>query len=605
MKTQTRMILASVVVIALALTAVSGITYSWFSDDKKAEITITTGKIDLSVEYLDPKIQSTGGVAKDLTIGGSTTTDLGGTVNVSTTSSTSAGSSQLTIAFNGAAPGDTITFQMKVALTNTIYVNYKQSVAMDTSAPFTITGFEDISNVETSLNTEKKYMLGDESAGQTVTIKFNEGASSEVAGNAYTVVLAVQAVQSNIQPAEIVAVKTVKIGGTEDTKLEVKSTASSPAISITLPKTVKTSGTETSVSVTAKALTSADTSAVSAVSEGTFLAGVEISKSVEIAPGVDGETQNYFKIEMNVGTLTDEQIGALKIYHSSNLVKTQAAAASGEEYYTYDNGIITIYALSFSPFVVIDGCEASIDGVSYATLVNAVKAVGNGQTIRLLKDSAGAGIFVAEADQKTFTIDFQGYKYTVSGPAVGSKGTENQAFHLEKNNTITLCNGTIASTPESESNVCMLVQNYSDLTLRNMVLDGANLGDGRYTLSNNNGVIEIIDSTINISTNGVAFDVFGAFQSYTGPAVTVSGKSVINGTIELDIYTGSGTVQSLTVEDGVTYKDISIKNVLSGASVKIASGVYDSEKCTTPSGYTFSLSEDGEYYILSSATDAA
>ena len=38
MKAQTKALLASIVVIALALTAVSGVTYSWFSDTEKAEI---------------------------------------------------------------------------------------------------------------------------------------------------------------------------------------------------------------------------------------------------------------------------------------------------------------------------------------------------------------------------------------------------------------------------------------------------------------------------------------------------------------------------------------------------------------------------------------
>ncbi|MBR7152742.1 MAG: SipW-dependent-type signal peptide-containing protein [Candidatus Methanomethylophilaceae archaeon] len=47
MKTQTRAILASVVVIALALSAVSGVTYSWWSASENTEIEITTGYLDV------------------------------------------------------------------------------------------------------------------------------------------------------------------------------------------------------------------------------------------------------------------------------------------------------------------------------------------------------------------------------------------------------------------------------------------------------------------------------------------------------------------------------------------------------------------------------
>lgn len=49
MRTQTKAILASVVVIALALTAVSGVTYSWWSDYESAEIDISTGGMDVTV----------------------------------------------------------------------------------------------------------------------------------------------------------------------------------------------------------------------------------------------------------------------------------------------------------------------------------------------------------------------------------------------------------------------------------------------------------------------------------------------------------------------------------------------------------------------------
>ena len=60
MRTQTKAIIASVLVIALALTAVSGVTYSWWSDSESAEITISTGKMDLSISGMSLE---TGGTA--------------------------------------------------------------------------------------------------------------------------------------------------------------------------------------------------------------------------------------------------------------------------------------------------------------------------------------------------------------------------------------------------------------------------------------------------------------------------------------------------------------------------------------------------------------
>ncbi len=52
MKAQIRMIIASVIVIALALTAVSGITYSWFSDTEEAKIEITTAKVNYDATFV-------------------------------------------------------------------------------------------------------------------------------------------------------------------------------------------------------------------------------------------------------------------------------------------------------------------------------------------------------------------------------------------------------------------------------------------------------------------------------------------------------------------------------------------------------------------------
>lgn len=47
MKAQTKAAIASVAVIALALTAVSGVTYSWWTDSESTEIGITTGSSSL------------------------------------------------------------------------------------------------------------------------------------------------------------------------------------------------------------------------------------------------------------------------------------------------------------------------------------------------------------------------------------------------------------------------------------------------------------------------------------------------------------------------------------------------------------------------------
>ena len=58
MKTQTKAIVASVVVIALCLSAVSGITYSWFSDSEEQDVNITTAVVDMTVVFGNPSTTS-------------------------------------------------------------------------------------------------------------------------------------------------------------------------------------------------------------------------------------------------------------------------------------------------------------------------------------------------------------------------------------------------------------------------------------------------------------------------------------------------------------------------------------------------------------------
>ena len=209
---------------------------------------------------------------------------------------------------------------------------------------------------------------------------------------------------------------------------------------------------------------------------------------------------------------------------------------------------------------------AAIGNTHYDTLQEAVEAVQDKGTITLLQDTEGSGIGTfkdgtssGKIPVKNFTIDFGTHTYTCIGPAVGSAGTQSQAFHLEWNGNaennvkVTLKNGTITST--ANSGVVMLVQNYCDLTLDHMTLDGSNLPAAQYTSSNNCGNVVIRDTTIIAPTNGVAFDVCD-YASYTGVSVTVEGNSSIRGKVEVVNDNGDKNNASLSVKDGVFTTDV-------------------------------------------------
>ena len=236
-----------------------------------------------------------------------------------------------------------------------------------------------------------------------------------------------------------------------------------------------------------------------------------------------------------------------------------------------------VLALALLPTTVFAAEEVAKidDGTTFETLEAAVKAVKEGGTVTLLKSTTGCGIgtFCAPKEgqiaAKSFTIDFGGFTYTVTDPVVGSTGTETQGFHLEwsgngdANHNVTLKNGTIEAAKGTKY-VMMLVQNYCNLTLENLTVDGRNLVNGwgtyTYVTSNNCGSTTISNSRIIANPGSVAFDVDGARNGYAAAKVIVK-NSTVDGKIEKsennDLVIMSGTFS----QDVSAFMDSSVGTV--------------------------------------------
>ena len=111
---------------------------------------------------------------------------------------------------------------------------------------------------------------------------------------------------------------------------------------------------------------------------------------------------------------------------------------------------------------------AKIGDTTYASLQDAVKAVPTSgtkpTTITLLRDAAGNGVVVENG--QCITFDLADHTYDIDGTTVGSSGTETNGFQLQKGSAVTFKNGTITSNKAK-----ILIQNYCNLTLENVVLD--------------------------------------------------------------------------------------------------------------------------------------
>lgn len=212
---------------------------------------------------------------------------------------------------------------------------------------------------------------------------------------------------------------------------------------------------------------------------------------------------------------------------------------------------------------------AEVNGYCYANLADAVQAVIDSEskngTITLLQDATGCGIGLFttnEAVGVNLTIDFGGHIYTCQDPAAGSTGTESQGFHLEKGNTVTLKNGTIA-VDEASQNTQMLIQNYGSLILQDLNLQGA--AATQYLISGNYG--DMILNNVNAdgtADNLVAIDLMhwlGTGYQDKAPTMVINNteNNTIRGNIDIYCYgTGADTCKSkpaLTIYGGTYSAD--------------------------------------------------
>ena len=229
--------------------------------------------------------------------------------------------------------------------------------------------------------------------------------------------------------------------------------------------------------------------------------------------------------------------------------------------------------ISYDPVITYGYKAAAIGDVKYDTLAQAVEAANDGETVKLIADAEGEGLVI----DKDITIDFDGYTYTVTTP-VGSTGTASNGLQLLKGNNITLKNGTLKVADTAKAEFYILVQNYANLTVTDMLLDGTNLdkysstdGDS-YTLSNNCGNVSLNGATSIVANDegdlAFAFDVYKS-KYYDAPVVNVNTTGEIKGNIEVT----AEIADNFNITAGIFNSDISAY-LAEGAGLKLIDGVY-------------------------------
>ncbi len=333
-----------------------------------------------------------------------------------------------------------------------------------------------------------------------------------------------------------------------------------------VPATLKITG----GTVNGSMATNEQDTAVIAVSGGTFNQTFNEKYCVEGFKVVDGETAGTFQVQAD----------------ADKAFKITRVTADGKESINY-----------------------------YATLGAAVEAATEKETIVLLRDTINDGVVVPSG--KDITIDFGGHTYTINNETVGSTGTETCGFQLLKDSNITFKNGTIKADPNA-TNLKVMIQNYSNLTLEDMNVDGSANENVQYVLSCNNGASALKGNTnLTAPTGQTAMDVY-YWPSKTYESVSLTLDETMTGTVTGNVSYGddnsetnaetiannaklivqAGTINGSIAEYGEILKSEATGIEISGGTFSKA---FKEEYCTE--GLSPVGTSDGKYTVEATNTE--
>lgn len=281
--------------------------------------------------------------------------------------------------------------------------------------------------------------------------------------------------------------------------------------------------------------------------------------------------------------------------------------------------------LALCPAALAEGEEApqttgpwKIGEAQYATFAAAVADVptNTATTIELTDDTTCGGAIVHAG--QNITVKLGGHTFNVSGPTVGSTGTETNNFQFLQGSTVTFQDGTLHAVADSGARI--FIQNYCNLTLDNVEVDASECSTVQYAVSNNNDTTYITGTTSILAPEGqVAFDCYYKLgMNYTDVTVIVDTIGEIRGKIEYD-YEAKNVSNvddvpanaKIVIYSGTFMGEVSLpklQNQTDKVNITVNGGTFNADNRDSfapyvPEGNTLVPNENGEY-TLGVAEDA-
>ena len=599
-KATKRALLTSITALAMCVVMLVGTTFAWFTDTATANVNkIQAGNLD--VDIVDASGNSLEGQTlyfRDKNNGTNILWEPGATFNLDTFKIVNKGN--LAIKYEITVNGVTGSNKLLKAIDFTVTKN-------GTSV--------DLANLKGVLLPAGKTAAAGEEVSETAAIVIS-GTMKTSAGNEYKnltldgISITVKAMQvsyeydsngntyddaADMTPDNLHLRASANVTKTVDPAQATEFKSESGTVSLTAP--AGSIATEGDYTLSVVPMASGNITAAA----GTAVNAYDIKLKAEDGTVVTAAAGTTFTVQLKIGA----GLKNVKVFHNGTEITP----------ITYDEtaGIVTFTTDSFSIFdVQYDAPTAMIvGGECYTTLADAVAVAKDGDTIMLLKNTNGNGIKVLPNTfaNNGLTVDFNGYVYTVGGVLVGSATTGTNAFQLNQGNKITFKNGSIVGvaegtkpaedTPDWKGAPAIVLQNYCNLVLENMIVTGGD--ETVYTMSNNCGNIVINNTTINAGkaqgygSGPFAFDVYGGWYK-DNVTVTVKGNSVINGDIELDRNTKnpSTSINTLilgdcTINGNILKSDGTLNfagNVTLNGNVNVTKNKDDAANCIIVTGAT-------------------